>query len=138
MDIDHSSDSDCTLGLLAEEEDIPELEKTAENGWIQILMTPRGPYDYENDPAGLYGGREVDDRPSLIEFYHQHARTNGFFARMAPTQAERAAAAAAAAKLAQAYIEPDAEETSGEASILASSTSSVVVTPVAKRSYSEV
>ena len=65
-----------------------ESEKCAENGWIEILETPNGPYDCDNDPAGLYGGREVDDRPSLLEFYHQDARTNGIFARMAPMKAD--------------------------------------------------
>lgn len=81
---------------------IPESEKTAENGWIVILQNPKIPYDQEEDPAGLYGGKEVDDRPSLWEFYHQDARTNGNFAKMAPTKAELAAAAAVetAAKLA--------------------------------------
>ena len=78
-----------------DERNVPVLEKTAENGWIQIFMIPQGPYDFDNDPAGFYGGREVDDRPSLIEFYRQDARTNGFFARVAPTKAERVAAAEA-------------------------------------------
>ncbi len=71
-------------------------EQTAENGWIVILQNPKVPYDQDADPAGLYGGKEVDDRPSLLEFYHQDARTNGNFAKMAPTKAELAAKTAAA------------------------------------------
>ena len=110
MLIDLTSDSDDTLmddsdavleapliDLTGPGWHVPESEQTAENGWIEILETPNGPYDFDNDPAGLYGGREVDDRPSLIEFYHQDARTNCIFARMAPTKAELASAAAAKA-----------------------------------------
>ena len=79
----------------------PESERTAENGYIVIRQTPLAPYDQDADPAGLYGGREVDNRPSLMEFYHQDARTNQIFATMAPTQAELAARAEASAAAAR-------------------------------------
>ena len=71
------------------EESTPASQITAENGWIEIIESPSGQYDYDDDPLGLYGGPEVDDRPSWIEFYHQDARTTRNFARMAPTEAER-------------------------------------------------
>lgn len=71
-------------------------EQTAENGWIVVLQNSKVPYDQDADPAGLYGGREVDDQPSLLDFYHQDARTNGHFAKMAPTKAELAAKKTAA------------------------------------------
>lgn len=78
----------------AQQKDVPLSEQTAENGYFIILAKPKISYDQEADPAGLYGGREVDDRPSLYEFYEQDARTNNFFAKMAPTKAEREAEAA--------------------------------------------
>lgn len=81
---------------LEQEAIAPKSDQTAENGWIVILENPKVPYDQDADPAGLYGGREVDDRPSLLEFYHQDARTNGYFAKMAPTKAELEAKTAAA------------------------------------------
>lgn len=81
---------------LEQEGTVTNSEQTAENGWIVILQNPKVPYDQYTDPAGLYGGKEVDDRPSLLEFYHQDARTDGYFAKMAPTKAELAAKTAAA------------------------------------------
>lgn len=75
---------------------VPKSDQTAENGWIVILQNSKVPYDQDADPAGLYGGREVDNRPTLLEFYHQDARTNGHFAKMAPTKAELEATTAAA------------------------------------------
>lgn len=66
-------------------------EKTAEDGWIVLHDETTGLYDYDNDPAGLYGGREVEDRPSIVEFLHQDAISKGIFATMAPTEADVAA-----------------------------------------------
>lgn len=59
---------------------------------------------------GLYGGEEVDDRPSIMEYYHQDARTNQIYAKMAPTKAELAAKAEAEA------TKDLAEENAGESS----------------------
>lgn len=67
---------------------IPETEKCAENGWITIRETPLAPYDCDEDPAGLYGGREVDDRGGLMEYYHRDAHDKQIFAKMAPTREE--------------------------------------------------
>ena len=66
----------------------PEIERTAENGWIAIRERPLRPYDQDADPAGLYGGREVDGRPDLMEFYHRDARAEQNFATMAPSEVE--------------------------------------------------
>ncbi|KAL6714697.1 hypothetical protein ACLMJK_008122 [Lecanora helva] len=89
---------DLTKNEEADETKLSESEECAENGWIEIYERPKVPYDCDEDPAGLYGGTEVDDRPSLIEFYHQDARTNQNFARMAPTRAELKATEAAKKK----------------------------------------
>jgi len=95
---------------------VPDADQTAENGWIVILQNHEVPYDQDVDPAGLYGGKEVDDRPTLLQFYHQDARTNGHFAKMAPTKAELVAEAVAS-RLAEA--ESKAEEAKLVASRLA-------------------
>ena len=153
MCIDLTSDSDDTLmgdskcaaaketALIdltsdAEEEPVPESEKTAENGWIEILPNPNGTYDYDNDPAGLYGGREVDDRPSLIDFYHQDARTNRVFARMAPT---KAALAATKAEVQQSAPESTVQATpsSGRPPVLKLRPAASCISPATQRSYAD-
>ena len=144
MLIDLTSDSDCTMTgdsdgaqelpfvdlTMCDEERVSDSEKCAENGWIEILETPNGLYDYDNDPAGLYGGREVDDRPSLLEFYHQDARSNGIFARMAPKKQDLITTTAAKAS----QILPDFEDETANNDQLLSKFPPLKV----QRSYAEV
>ena len=94
---DSIGDTETPLIDLSGGEDwhVPDSAKTAKNGWIEIHETQDRPYDYDKDPAGLYGGREVDKRPSLIDFYHQDARTKQIFARMVPAKNELPADSAA-------------------------------------------
>ena len=83
-------------------------EPRTKGDWLIIRETPLAPYNQDLDPAGLYGGREVDDRPSLMEFYREDAIKDQIFAILAPSKAPLAVArddaesAPVAAKLAEA------------------------------------